>query len=139
MKKINYLFALIATVFVLGMTSCDPNENSVAPANPLEEFVGTYTLTSSMSGTDEILPSNPAFETGNDQGQSSKHFSFILNADGTGSYIGHVATEPMTWELGVSKFVLTYYGTKYTLNVSSHSSNELVATYSGNVNTYNIN
>lgn len=31
MKKINYLFAIIATVFVLGMTSCDPNEVTPDP------------------------------------------------------------------------------------------------------------
>ena len=48
MKKINYLFALIATVFVLGMTSCDPNE--VTPDNTvdgitLSDFDGNWSTT----------------------------------------------------------------------------------------------
>lgn len=135
----NYLFALIATVFVLGMTSCDPNENTVTPDNPLEEYVGSYTLTSSLNGTDETLPSNPDFESGNNLGQTSKHWSFSLNADGTGLFVGNVATDPMKWTISDDTLIITIYGRDYNLYVISHTSSELVARLSGNVNTYNIN
>ena len=139
MKKINYLMSMFAIVLALGVMSCDPNENSVTPDNPLEEYVGNYALTSSLNGTDETLPSNPDFRIGNDFGQTSKHFSFVLSADGTGTFIGNVASEPMTWKLNGTTLTIKYYGTNYNLNVTSHTSSEMIATLSGNVNTYIIN
>lgn len=88
-----------------------------------------------MSGTDETLPSNPDFRIGNNLDHMTKHFSFILAGDGTGTFIGYVASSPMTWTLSGSTININYHLKNYELSVTSKTNSELVATHRGNINT----
>jgi len=131
--------SIFAVVLALGVMSCDPNENSITPDNSLEEYIETYTQTSSMCCTDETSPINPPFDTGNDFDQSWKHFVFILNADGTAfavnpKYTGSHNPQLATWDLRGKNILIKYYGTVYNLNVTSLTDSGLVATYSDNLN-----
>ena len=53
-RKINYLFAIIATVLVLGTTSCDSSEDPTPTTPPagytLADFLGTWTSTQVVYG-----------------------------------------------------------------------------------------
>jgi hypothetical protein len=65
MKKINYLFALIATVFVLGMTSCDtsndPQPNPALDGIQLSDLNGTWNnYETTLNGVTEITDNGNA-------------------------------------------------------------------------------
>jgi hypothetical protein len=85
MKKINYLFALIATVFVLGMTSCDTNEVTPDPrvdGIQLSDLDGAWLNyeTTYMGETQSTDNGNACFIFNND----NSHMNVTFNSN-TGS------------------------------------------------------
>ena len=83
MRKINYLFAIIATVFVLGMTSCDPNE--VTPDNTvdgiqLEDLTGFWTNTETKLNGSIVVCNDDL-----DLTDATVNFNISVSSDTSGS------------------------------------------------------